>query len=231
MSSTSEDVKTLFRRFGGEADTYQELVREGAAIKALGKWAMLGQVDITHPQLVPGVKRVVNTAITRPMTEGMYAEPAPRAVTPARHAPAVTELPSPPAVEPQRHAAVAPKISVLSPEPKAEVAPLLPETLMVQTETPPSPAKKPRRSPPVRASLAPSPTTPVIPVAPVTGTPDNSLALSPLAARLKAPPVSPPTIAEEMPTENHTLSGLFGRLSKSLAPSSKQGVLRRKFSK
>lgn len=224
MSSASEDVKTLFRRFGGEADTYQEVVREGAVVKALGKWSMLGQVDITHPQLVPGVKRVVNTAITRPMTEGMYAEPAVRVTTPARRTPAVTELPSSPTVEHQRPAAVVQKISVIAPEPEAETVPTIPEVLVAHTEIA-APTHKQSLRPPLaaRASLTPNL---------ATGTSDaNSLMSSPLAARLKAQTVSPLEVAEQMLTEAHTLSGVFGRLSKSLAPSSKQGVLRRKLSK
>lgn len=73
--NASEDVKTLFRRFGGEPGSYQEVGKEQAVGQALDKWAMLGQVDISHPQAVASVRRVVKTAAIRPLTEGAQEEP------------------------------------------------------------------------------------------------------------------------------------------------------------
>lgn len=216
MSGTSEDVKTLFRRFGGESDTYQEVVREGASVKALGKWAMLGQVDITHPQLVPGVKRAVKTALTRPMTEGMYAEPAPRAAVPIAVL-AVAQSALLPVIEHEHAVPLVQPVSMVTPELEREEAPLKQSEL-----------RPPAIEQPVRAQIARS-----LPArAPAAGSSiSNSPASTPLVARLKAQSVSIQPPIDAIPAENHTLSGLFGRLSKSLSPNTKQGVLRRKFSK
>jgi hypothetical protein len=63
--NASEDVKVLFRRFGGEANSYQEVVRERAAGVALGKWTMLGQVDLLQPQNVESVRRTVKMPAVR----------------------------------------------------------------------------------------------------------------------------------------------------------------------
>ena len=63
--STSEDVKTLFRRFGGQADSYQEVVREDQATQSLGRWSMLGQVDVGRPQAIPSARRAIKTAEKR----------------------------------------------------------------------------------------------------------------------------------------------------------------------
>jgi len=89
--TASEDVKTLFRRFGGEPDSYQEVGKERAVGQALGKWAMLGQVDINHPQSVSSVRRAVKTADTRPLSEGADLAP-PEAVAPSTPAPAATTV-------------------------------------------------------------------------------------------------------------------------------------------
>lgn len=73
--NASEDVKVLFRRFGGEANSYQEVVRERAAGVALGKWTMLGQVDILQPQTVESVRRVVKMPAVRQTSSDYRHEP------------------------------------------------------------------------------------------------------------------------------------------------------------
>ena len=241
--SSSEDVKTLFRRFGGEAETYQEVVREDMSVKALGKWAMLGQVDISHPQQVPGVRRAVKTGDTRPLTEGLYPEPA-----------------SAPRLPALRAAVVAPTATPVAEAAMPASAPLVSTTLEVTTaanaaaavaasDPPPVPRRPPAAVPAQAFTAAPTATalaeaapfrSASIPEAAVTSisarrinpSANSQGNLSPLAAKLRAQVVSP---AEDPPAleapSNHSLSGLFGRLSKPFSPGFKPGVLRRKFTK
>lgn len=107
--TASEDVKTLFRRFGGEPDSYQEVAKERAVGQALGKWAMLGQVDLHNPQSVSSVRRAVKTADTRPLTEGANIEiPVPT----TRQAATVAEV----IVAPQPEVAPQPPATVIEPQ-------------------------------------------------------------------------------------------------------------------
>ncbi len=69
--TTSEDVKTLFRRFGGQPETYQEVVREDLAEHSLGKWPMLGQVNLQKVEFIPAAKQIIQTVATRPYSESL----------------------------------------------------------------------------------------------------------------------------------------------------------------
>ena len=51
--SKSEDINTLFRRFGGDANSYQEIVAGELADVAEQKWPILGQVRLQAPLLLP----------------------------------------------------------------------------------------------------------------------------------------------------------------------------------
>lgn len=54
--SRSEDINTLFRRFGGDVSDYQEIMEmdKEQAIKA--KWPLLAMVDLNSVQVVPSVQ-------------------------------------------------------------------------------------------------------------------------------------------------------------------------------
>jgi hypothetical protein len=57
--SKSEDINTLFRRFGGNADTYQEIVAADHAQAAEQHWPMLGQIrPLSHAE-APSARRNV----------------------------------------------------------------------------------------------------------------------------------------------------------------------------
>ncbi|RQS69219.1 hypothetical protein DID96_17770 [Burkholderia sp. Bp8963] len=43
--STSRDIESLFRRFGGDAEHYQEIRAEAEAERARARWPLLGLVD------------------------------------------------------------------------------------------------------------------------------------------------------------------------------------------
>ncbi len=201
--SSSEDVKTLFRRFGGEPDTYQEVVRERQTLQSLNKWTMLGQVELNHPQTIPSARRTVKGSAVRPLLEETYPEVAEvLAVEPVlAYPPAETSVPiyAPPMVaahQEHKPAAAAPA----TPSPARVAAPRVQPS--VETAAP------------ILASE--SKLTPRI---------------LPLAARLKAPIALATTDTVEATNSQHSLIGLFGRLSKPQPPSPQAGVLRRKFIK
>lgn len=54
--SNSEDVTALFRRFGGSADTYQEIVSKDQAGTAEQKWPMLNQIRPSGHREAPSVR-------------------------------------------------------------------------------------------------------------------------------------------------------------------------------
>jgi hypothetical protein len=214
--SNSEDVKTLFRRFGGQPETYQEVVRERQAETSLGKWAMLGQVDLEHVQAIPSAHRVIQTAATRPYSESLaeaMLEPVPAArVATVQRPPAPTR----PAVAPIVAQAAPQRKPVPAPAPVMEARPV------VSRKKPVPPAKP--ALPPSKPAAAPSATLPKPP--PPSRTP------SPLAARLKTPvSLVAPGTAEASSVSSKTLSGLFGRLAQSAPQPSPAGVFKRKFNK
>jgi hypothetical protein len=212
--SSSEDVKTLFRRFGGEPDTYQEVVRERQTLQSLNKWTMLGQVELNHPQAIPSARRAVKGSAVRHLLEETYQE--------------VTEVPA--------------VIAVLAPSPIAargfsappssSIEPVQPalKPAVVQT-TPPRaawvaiPRSPSQATPTVHANTETAPEPIQVSVSAITPR------TSPLAARLKAPIEAPAIEVVKAQSNSHSLVGLFGRLSKPQLPPPSVGVLRRKFTK
>lgn len=65
--SKSEDVKTLFRRFGGSASTYQEIVSHDQVTLAEQKWPMLGQINPSAHQEAPSAQRFGAPVLSRQM--------------------------------------------------------------------------------------------------------------------------------------------------------------------
>jgi hypothetical protein len=61
----SDDVKTLFRRFGGEASTYKEVNQEQHNKHVESKWPMLMSIDPDRALVVPSVKRAVRISEVR----------------------------------------------------------------------------------------------------------------------------------------------------------------------
>lgn len=70
----TNDVKTLFRRFGGDAGAYQEIVSRDQVSQAEEKWPMLGQIKPTTPHEAPSARRVAPT-LTRRVQEESAATP------------------------------------------------------------------------------------------------------------------------------------------------------------
>ena len=83
-ANPSEDVKALFRRFGGEVGTYQEVVRERNAESSRAKWPMLGSIQPMQALNAPSVNQSVRVADTRP--------PALEVPQPVEHTPATPHL-------------------------------------------------------------------------------------------------------------------------------------------
>ncbi len=202
--SSSEDVKTLFRRFGGQPDTYQEVVRERQTLQSLNRWTMLGQVELNQPQAIPSARRAVKGSAVRPLLEETHPEvtevsamvaipaPSPASTTVASAAPS-SVVRVQPALKPAH--AVPPRAAWVTP---AQATPPLSQ---FQTEEAVAPIQV------FTSAITPR--------------------TSPLAARLKAPAVD----VIKAQNDSHSLVGLFGRLSKPQPPSPPAGVLRRKFTK
>ncbi len=55
--SKAEDINTLFRRFGGNAETYQEIVESELAGVAEQKWPMLGQLRPQAHREAPAARK------------------------------------------------------------------------------------------------------------------------------------------------------------------------------
>jgi resuscitation-promoting factor RpfA len=242
--NASEDVKILFRRFGGEANSYQEVVRERAAGQALGKWAMLGQVDILHPQTVQSVHRSVTTSATRHVA----LEPS----HPASRIAAVHVIPplsaAPQSLRPADAAAsAAPQASIRTGPINAtqrvtqSLPPALPTRPAVArpievTQAARSPlaevlAKAPPATHPLSRPSGPATTTSFTPStsAPAATSGHRSALGNSLNARL-----SHTSSGDNMTmTDRHSLASLFGRLAKSTFSftSAPHSALQRKFAK
>lgn len=184
--SSSEDVKTLFRRFGGQPDTYQEVVRERQTLQSLNKWTMLGQVELNQPQAIPSARRAVKGSAVRPLLEEIYPEvtevsamvavPAPSPTTVASAAPS-SVVPVQSALKPAH--AVPPRAAWVAP---AQATPLS------QLQAPAS-AITPRTSPLAARLKAPI----EAPAVDVIKAQNNSHSLVGLFGRLSKPqPPSPP---------------------------------------
>ena len=212
--SASEDVKTLFRRFGGEPESYHEVIRDQQLVQSVGKWAMLGQVDLSHPQSIPAVHRVVQTATTRPSTEA--------AIPLAELIPARNFLPA---------ATMSDGDLIGTASARSAQAPVaMAEQVTVETRSPPELPPAPPPSSPQRAAQAPAPALPLPDPVPTLSEP--TAAGSPLASRLrsKLAPAAEPVGTEPEPTA-HSLTSWFGRLAGPATTDAKVGVLRRKFHK
>lgn len=225
--SASEDVKTLFRRFGGEAETYQEVVREDQAVKSLGRWAMLGQVDVGRTQSIPSARRAIKTSETR---HSLETDELPVLVAPAFPLPAMTQ---PEAIPTARVATASvaapadpvPSRTVMAPRPRAN-APRL------RANAPRPVAAAPAATQPARQSQTAMPSAPraTPKAAPGLAPAETPKRVSALAARLK-PKATQQTVAPppNAPTKDHSLPGLFSRLSGTSSPKLKPGPLQRKF--
>jgi hypothetical protein len=211
--SAAEDVKTLFRRFGGEAETYQEVVREGQAIKAIERWSMLGQVDVGRPQAIPSARRAISTSETR---HSLEVDEAPFPVAPTAAVP-VIKAPEPAPASVATLADPLPARTAMTSRPRANAptpvtkkpAPSQPARLR-QTVAPSMPRQAPKPAPRLAAATAPKET-------------------SALSARLRSPSRSQPVAAPNAPAKDHSLPGLFSRLSGTTSTKTKPGALQRKF--
>ena len=58
--SKSDDVKALFRRFGGNASSYREIVSDDQVGQAEEKWPMLRQIDPNSHEEAPSVQRMAS---------------------------------------------------------------------------------------------------------------------------------------------------------------------------
>lgn len=54
--TTSEDVSNLFRKFGGQAEQYQELSREGQAEESKARWPLLASLRLAEHAVAPSVR-------------------------------------------------------------------------------------------------------------------------------------------------------------------------------
>lgn len=54
--SNSEDISNLFRKFGGQADSYQEIVRDDQAKESQARWPLLSAVRLNEGTAAPAVK-------------------------------------------------------------------------------------------------------------------------------------------------------------------------------
>jgi resuscitation-promoting factor RpfA len=238
--NASEDVKILFRRFGGEANTYQEVVRERAAGQALGKWAMLGQVDILQPQIVESVRRGVTTSATRHVTrEPIYAAPSVATVAAVPKPPvpnvAKTVAATPPIHVPQQVAVRINPIElpqVMAPEPIGAVPARAHAAPLRSADVGQSASRSPFSVSRTELPSAPQALAPVVASKPVTTAPMNGHR-SALGNRLNARLLHPSSNESAPNPDKQSLIGLFGRLAKSSfsfsgAPHS---ALQRKFAK
>lgn len=121
-SSSSEDVKMLFRRFGGEAGTYQEVVRERNAEASRVKWPMLNSVEPMQALNAPAVHQMVRTSKVRHAVEEPQPslQPPPSAPAPSAPAPSARYSASPvPAAAPSGPLRRLGTASAQTPDPQA----------------------------------------------------------------------------------------------------------------
>ncbi len=86
--SNAEDITNLFRRFGGDAGTYREIVEHSQIDAALQSWPLLGQIHPnTHPEAPPAVPGAVATAVRQIQPDepvrARVAAPMPPTVSPS----------------------------------------------------------------------------------------------------------------------------------------------------
>lgn len=105
--SKAEDINTLFRRFGGNADTYQEIVEGELAGVAEQKWPMLGQLRPQAHREAPAARKGAVASGDRqvhafmdPPRHAVVPPAEPAAVTPVVVSPAPVVAAQPPVGEP-----------------------------------------------------------------------------------------------------------------------------------
>lgn len=136
--STAEDVMRLYSRFGGDPSTYQEVVMERQVGLAAGKWAMLGQVDLSVASEVPLVQRRLHPLpVQRSLIAAVEQVLAPEPENLARSA-----VPATPRV--------APTVATPTPEPIPQAMPIAEADVVLEQPTPTVVASVP---PPVSAEL------------------------------------------------------------------------------
>lgn len=83
--SKSDDVKTLFRRFGGSASTYQEIVSHDQVSQAEQRWPILGQMKPSAHHEAPSAQRSVRVGVRQSQSD-VSSEPVLHAVMAAPEA-------------------------------------------------------------------------------------------------------------------------------------------------
>ena len=243
--TTSEDVKTLFRRFGGQPETYQEVVREDLAEHSLGKWPMLGQVNLQRIAVIPAAKQTITTAATRPYSESLAVAQAGQIAVAdyvASHSYVEPRREEPPVYAPQYvaprseyvNAPLEPVMTSVFTTPKVAVpvqAPVQTTSVAQQvTNNLPTAAVRVSALTPMAAQQVQIQPAQVVNTAP---SPRNEAPASGLAARFRAQSMAvatSPSQATELPAQS--LHGLFGRLAQSQAKAPvASGLLKRKLTK
>jgi hypothetical protein len=218
--SVSDDIGNLFRKFGGDADAYQEVARDDESRIARERWPLLATLDVDTHKSVPAVSvRTSGAAL-----QIKAAQPAEKAARPASKLPlfarghrhATTPVP---AVAAPRRVVGAPRFT---PKPNAEdereaarpAAPAQPAatsaTSAIPLASPATVASADVRRPaaPVtgifgRAAATPAPAP--VPAAPAPATPAANSILGQMFRAAPAPAAAEPEVKGD-------LSRLFRRL-------------------
>lgn len=144
--SKADDVNTLFRRFGGDASTYQEVGAEQQVDSAMARWPMLDQIS---PRIRPHVPAGV-AANPAGLTRTHHAVPEGISVAPVA-------VPSALAEAVVRHSV--PLVPVVDPAPVVQVAaaPALP---IVPVEVPAEPVAQRQPEVQLLGQVSPAPLQP-----------------------------------------------------------------------
>jgi hypothetical protein len=187
--SSSDDINTLFRRFGGKSDSYQEIVARDQVGSAQKKWPLLGQILPAGTREAPATQR----AAPGDLTERRAGSSEARGFVPAAAV-------APPSAEP----ALMRRSAKVASEPVAHPAPLL------------SPA---RREPVAAPPAAPVPVpAPLVRGASVAGAAPKTGPLAGVGARSAPKGRKAPVQPEAAPSKAAPVAGspglqeMFGRL-------------------
>jgi hypothetical protein len=110
----TSDVNTLFRRFGGNASGYQEIISRDQVTQAETKWPMLGQIKPTTPHDAPSARRAAPSGVRQ-----IQEDESPRQSAPVRPEPASTVVQS----VHQKEQGLQHVFKALSPEPPVPTGP------------------------------------------------------------------------------------------------------------
>lgn len=119
--SRAGDINTLFRRFGGNADTYQEIVAGELASAAEQKWPLLGQVRPQGHHEAPASRKGA-TAVGDRKVQAFMQPPDDKFVPPqvqSMSASPVAPLNQPEAVAPTQRAFAAAPVTAVQSAPQA----------------------------------------------------------------------------------------------------------------